>query len=204
MYYMKDLGSSQGLMRLDVSNCVGNIIVVNASDCREYIAGGVILLTHVIDDMVVGLRMDYIIDGVDLWSIMKNLGFSGVNSLVYHGGMNGSMRLHLIHSLDWESSGTVRVCNGVGVTSDVSILRAISDGVGPSKFKACAGHWKWDIEYINDQLDGCMVYEDGVERFCRWGCISGDSDLIFGYSGRSQYRRVLNGVISGCIDRIFK
>lgn len=201
---MKVLRSSQDLVRLDVTNSVGNIIVVGPSDCREYIAGGVILLTHVIDDMVVGLRMDHIIDGVDLWSIMKNLGFSGVSGLVYFGGMNGSMRLHLIHSLDWESSSTVRVCDDVGVTSDVSILRAISDGVGPRKFRACAGHWKWDFEYLNDQLSGCMVSEDGVERFSRWGCIEGDSDLIFNYSGRNQMRRALNGIISSCVNRVFK
>jgi putative AlgH/UPF0301 family transcriptional regulator len=203
MYYMKVYGSSQELIKLDVTNAVGSIIIISPGDFREYLAGGVVLLTHVIDDMVIGLRMDYVIDGVNLSSIMRGLGFTGVSDSVYLGGVYGSNRLHIIHSLDWSSSSTVKVCDGVGVTSDITILRAMSENVGPSRVKACAGHLKWELEYINDHLDGCTVIENGVEGFSRWGCIGGDSGLIFNYSGRSQFRNAANRLISAHVDRIF-
>jgi putative AlgH/UPF0301 family transcriptional regulator len=182
-------------IKLDEENCVGRILISSPGNPMDNLWGSVILLTHIIDGMVIGLRINHRMDGIELGGIMRNLGFRGVKGGVYYGGMNNPVRLHIVHSDDWGSETSVDVCRGVRVTSDVSILDALSRGCGPSVYRACAGYWRWDLGVLSAQVEG------GGEYLHRWGVVNGNRRSVFGGDGREQWRRLLRGVVRNQVDR---
>jgi len=63
------------------------------------------------------------------------------------------LKIHVVHSLDWMGPSTVELAPGIGITNDVSVLAAISQGEGPEHFRACAGYWLWENGVLDQMLD---------------------------------------------------
>ena len=99
-------------------------------------------------------------------------------------GAKGSVRLHVggpveatriivLHTDDYAGPDTVKVANGVAITSDLSILKSIAEGKGPRRARFTLGYAGWvpgqleaEIEagyWIVVPSDAAIVFDDADE-----------------------------------------
>jgi len=121
-------------------------------------------------------------------SVMKNNGLTIPNDQpLYNGGAESTNRIHVIHTLDWFSPTTNKVTDQIGISSDLSILAAISNNEGPSYFRAIAGFTRW----LPGHLEGEVLGEDPWTINHSWSCIQADPETVFGYTDIDQWHRVI-------------
>ncbi len=137
---------------------------------------------------------------VSMQAIMSAAGieYSG-NETVYLGGPVEPTRVHVIHSLDWSSSSTLRVTDDIGITGDISILAAISQNEGPKLYRAGIGLAVWSA----GQLDGEM---SGLEPWTpqhQWLVTDASIELCLTGSGEEQWQRAINHCVNQKISELF-
>jgi len=140
------------------------------------------------NNLSVGLQINNVLSNMTLNEVAVNTGleYEGTpDEPLYFGGSNNSSRVHVIHSPDWEGHSTVRLNKDISVTNDVSILAAISRGEGPTKYRACAGHWMWEADVLDRQLDPHSKSQH------KWEVAPATEELVFDYEGSDQWRQAL-------------
>jgi hypothetical protein len=132
----------------------GQLLVANPKNPRDGLYGSVILLLSHTDQISVGVQINHRMKEINLADVANGIGiwYEGADPL-YHGGNVGTGKVHVIHSLDWQGLSTTKINKELGVTNDISILSAISNGEGPEYFRACAGMWMWEGNILDHQLD---------------------------------------------------
>jgi putative transcriptional regulator len=98
-----------------------------------------------------------------------------INAPLYAGGPVEKTRVCLVHSNDWSSASTIEITKDVSITTDISVLAALVQGQGPSKFKIFCGISTW----VTGQLEGEMK---GVEPWLpqhRWLTAPADEHNVF-------------------------
>jgi putative AlgH/UPF0301 family transcriptional regulator len=147
-----------------------------------------LIITHN-KGLSLGLRINQIIPNHDLSAVCQNLGiwYEG-SEPIFYGGKSGQNRIHVIHSLEWVGPSTMILNKDIGVTNDVSVLAAISDGEGPEYFRACAGHRIWNHQLLEKQIDPKNYPSDEVHR---WEIANATIDNIFNEYEDDQWRKIL-------------
>lgn len=166
----------------------GLLLAANPCNPPNRLKNSVMLVVKELGPMIMALQLNVPNIDLELDPVVANLGFRiDSDQPVYFGGNLATNRLHFIHSLDWTSFSTIMVNDVVGVTSDLSILSALAGGVGPKSFRACAGHWSWNIDTLSQQLNNL----DNPDQDYKWEAIEAEPDLIFDFSGSEQWSKVL-------------
>ena len=119
--------------------------------------------------------------------------------LVYLGGPVESTRVHVIHTLDWSSPSTLKITDKIGITGDVSILSAISQGEGPKLYRAGVGLAVWSA----GQLDGEQSGLDPWTASHRWLTAPATVDLCLTGAGEEQWQRSIDRCVSHRIADLF-
>lgn len=150
-----------------------------------------------------GLQINQPIEGdFNLISIMKQLGFPTVHVdstiPMYRGGNSNLNRVHVIHSNDWQTKTTVKFSTKINMTSDVSVLDAISKSNGPRFFRAIIGNCFWNV----DELEQQIITSD-TEKYENWVYTLSNRKLIFSLDGRDQWSQVLKDAGEFQINRWF-
>jgi putative AlgH/UPF0301 family transcriptional regulator len=137
----------------------------------------------------VGLQINKpYISSVTLNSVMKNVGLSVENDqALYNGGPEATNRIHIIHTLDWSSPTTNKITDQIGISSDLSILTAISADEGPSYFRAVAGITRW----LPEHLEGEILGEEPWDLYHTWSFVPAEPEIVFGYTDSDQWRKVI-------------
>lgn len=99
---------------------------------------------------------------------------------IHYGGPVEPEQLFVLHSNDYVSGATRFVGNGLGVTSDPEILRAIANGKGPRQKLLIFGYAGWGP----GQLEGEI--KDNA-----WFTIPGETSLIFGTPPEKIWERAI-------------
>lgn len=164
----------------------GQLLLANPTNPEDNLAEAAILITHCSDLGVRGVQINSVIQEISLDEIAINIGvpFNKIEP-VYSGGGLEQNKIHLIHSVDWMGASSRSISKDLAVTIDISILAAISMGIGPKKFKACSGHWFWEHELLEQQING-----QDEERY-RWELVQATPELIFDIPDDSIWRRGL-------------
>ncbi len=102
---------------------------------------------------------------------------------VHFGGPVESGRGFVLHSAEYEQSGTIMVDNGVGLTATVDILRDIADGAGPRQSLLALGYAGWGA----GQLDGEIQQN-------AWLHVAADEALVFGDDLETKWERSINKI----------
>lgn len=166
----------------------GLLLGANPLNPQNRMNKSVILVINQLGPAIIGLQLNNQIADLHFNDVIQNLGFwSDINPPVYFGGNLGANRLHLIHSLDWSSLTTVVVNNQIGVTSDISILAAISESQGPEYFRACAGYWSWGQDVLTQQLDSI----NNPDQEYKWETVEADIENVFSFHEEEQWQYVL-------------
>ena len=103
----------------------------------------------------------------DLKDVLEHIGMENpmnINAPLYAGGPVEKSRVCLLHSNDWSSSSTIEITKDVSITTDISVLAALVQGQGPSKFKIFCGLSTW----VNGQLEGEMKGAEPWSPQHRW------------------------------------
>jgi len=166
----------------------GYLLVANPNNPRDELSRSVILLLSHTDDISVGLQSNNPMTETDLRTIANNLHMDyHADDPLYYGGNMSINKIHVVHSPDWQGLSTVQLNNEISVTSDISILAALSRGEGPQQFRACAGYWFWGENRLNKQLDPRWKEEPH-----KWEMTPGTLENVFTEDGPDQWRCALD------------
>jgi len=160
-------------------NYLGHLLVSNPNNPRDDLGDhSVILVATHGENMAIGIHINRVNPELDLAAIGENLGVNFNSSHpVFYGGNTNTAKIHMIHSLDWTTSSTVKLTEDIGVTNDISVLVAIARDQGPDHFRACAGYWWWDNTLLNQMLDPKLYAECPVPY--RWQVVPADIETVF-------------------------
>jgi hypothetical protein len=137
----------------------------------------------------IGLQINkQFISNISLNSVMQNVGLISSNDQpLFNGGSESSNRIHIIHTLDWFSPTTNRLNESIGISSDISVLTAISKDEGPSQLRAVAGFTRW----LPGHLEGEILGESPWNINQSWSFITANSETLFGYTDIDQWHKVI-------------
>lgn len=174
----------------------GHLLVANPNNPRDELSKGVILLCSHNSHLAVGIQINNALTHMTLREVAENIGIdvdnpaSRLDRALYHGGVHSVHRVQVIHSTDWRGHTTVQLNKELAITSDISVLNALSRGDGPSKFRATAGYWSWEDGRLDRQLDNT---NSDVSH--RWEIAPGAADTIFDFNDDEQWRQSLMSAI---------
>ncbi len=121
-------------------------------------------------------------------SVMHNVGLKTDNDQpLYNGGSESTNRIHIIHTLDWFSPTTNKVTDQIGISSDLSVLTAISQNQGPSHYRAIAGFHRW----LPGHLEGEIFGESPWTINHSWSFIPALPEILFGYTDVDQWHKII-------------
>jgi putative transcriptional regulator len=106
-------------------------------------------------------------------------------------GAKGSVRLHVggpveatrifvLHTDDYAGPDTVKIGNGVAITSDASILKSINDGKGPRRARFTLGYAGW----VPGQLEAEM-------KAGYWVVVPSDDAILFDDADETKWDRAM-------------
>ena len=121
------------------------------------------------------------------------------NETIYVGGPVEPTRVHVIHTLDWSSPGTLKIADNIGITGDVTILSAISSGEGPRMYRAGVGLAVWSAGQLEGEQSGILPWTPEH----RWLTATATIDLCLVGSSEEQWQRAIDASVSQRISDFF-
>lgn len=99
---------------------------------------------------------------------------------IHVGGPVEQQRGFVLHSIDWVGEDSLLVEDRWCLTSTLDVLRAIADGIGPSRWLVALGYAGWG----EGQLDGEM-------RRHGWLATRGEDSLMFEHEASHRWERAM-------------
>lgn len=118
-----------------------------------------------------GIGIGHLREGIRFRGLLEEVGIDpgkAPDVAVHHGGPVEPGRGFVLHSLDWNSDGTLEVGTLCGLTASMDILRAIAEDRGPQRWLMALGYAGWG----GGQLEG-ELREHG------WYAAQGNPDIVF-------------------------
>lgn len=166
-------------------NVIGKLLVANPNNPIDGLEKSVILLVNQNSSIAVGLQLNNP-GGFPLKNIFEQAGlWYDHDSVVYIGGNINQDKLHVVHSLDWQSMTTIQLNDQIGITNDYSVLTAITNEEGPSYFRACAGFYTWNLDQLAEQLNNKSNSNH------KWEIAPATLETIFGSDLSQQWNQCL-------------
>jgi putative transcriptional regulator len=100
---------------------------------------------------------------------------------LHYGGPVESSKGFILHSDDYRLDTTVRVRDGIALTGDVELLRALSVGKGPQRSLLVLGYAGWAPGQLEAEI------KSGA-----WFLIPAEEEFIFGSDSESKWDRALD------------
>ena len=177
-----------------MTNLAGKLLISQPAIQTGHFSKSVILVAQHSKVGAWGVVVNKIAKTITMKTIMETVGIEyHRDEAIYIGGPVETNRVHVVHSLDWSSSGTMCVTDEIGITGDVSVLAAISAGVGPEYYRAGIGLAVWS----SGQLDGEMTGSAPWKSHHQWLTADGTIDLCLNGLGDDQW----NNAVGHCIQQ---
>lgn len=167
----------------------GMLLASHPKRLDSKLAEGVILIIDYSSRGSIGLQINKpILNSVGLEGIMENMGMGlTCPAPLYEGGSISTNRINLIHSLDWASATTKKITDKIGVTSDISVLSALSLNQGPEYFRACVGCVLWEPNQLDIEIQGMPDIPIGNT----WSYMPSNLEIVFEEDGPIQWHQVI-------------
>ena len=170
-------------------NYTGFLIAAHPKRTDTNLRRGSILIIDHDTSGAIGLQINRsYTNNVTVDSVMRNIGLSiDGDQPLYNGGTESTTRIHIIHTLDWFSPTTNKLTEQIGISSDLSILTAISRHEGPTQFRAVAGFTRW----LPGHLEGEILGEAPWNINQSWSFARAEPDLVFDYTDIDQWHKII-------------
>ena len=180
-------------MSISLSNFYsGQLLVANPNNPRDELSKSVSLLVSHNRRLAIALQLNNSLSHMTLQEVAVNTGLdtsdpaSRLDAPLYYGGVHNVHRVQVIHTPDWFGPTTTVLNKQIAITSDISILQALSQGRGPKLFRACAGYWSWEDGKLDDQLDN-----SNRDQSHRWEIAEANIATVFEVEGDEQWQTSL-------------
>lgn len=107
------------------------------------------------EDGALGIGVSQLYGEMRMGELYDQLGIEGQqgrNVPVHYGGSVDQTRGFVLHSLDWGGQDSVDVAGKWALSNSIDILRAISEGRGPSRWVVSLGYAGWSAGQLEDEL----------------------------------------------------
>ena len=170
-------------------NYTGYLLAAHPKRTDPILRRGTMLIIDHDASGAIGLQINKpYVSNVTLNSVMNNVGLNVDNDqALYNGGPESTNRIHIIHTLDWFSPTTNKITDQIGISSDLSVLSAISEDEGPTYFRAVAGFTRW----LPGHIEGEILGEDPWTINHSWSFIPAEPEIVFGYTDIDQWHKVI-------------
>jgi len=136
-------------------------------------------------DGALGIGLGATIAGLGLHDLLEQLDIApGVapDVPVHFGGPVETQRGFVVHSRDWGGQDTIDVAGRWALSGTLDVLRAITDGTGPTRWVVALGYAGWQA----GQLEGELATPG-------WLNVAGDDALLFDTDAAARWTRALTG-----------
>jgi putative transcriptional regulator len=106
---------------------------------------------------------------------------SQLEIIVHYGGPVSSRQGFLLHSDDKILESSLKSPNGIAMTSDIKMIRAIATGTGPRQFLFTLGYAGWAPGQLEEEL-----------KANSWFVVPADKTTIFGNDANEKWRRAMD------------
>jgi putative transcriptional regulator len=117
--------------------------------------------------------------------LLKGFGAEPTSSqlevIVHHGGPVSGLQGFVLHSDDLLLESSVRVKDGLAMTSDIKMIEAIASDKGPGQFLIMLGYAGWAPEQLEAEI-----------KSNAWFVLPADKTLIFGKDADKKWRRAMD------------
>ncbi len=117
--------------------------------------------------------------------LLKGFGAEPTSSqrevIVHYGGPVSGLQGFVLHSDDLLLESSLRVKDGLAMTSDVKMIEAIASGKGPGQFLIMLGYAGWAPGQLEAEI-----------KSNAWFVLSADKTLIFGKDADKKWRRAMD------------
>ena len=185
---------------IENKDLTGHIIVSQPSSADPYFANSVIIVAKHTPHGAWGLMVNKPTVKITLDHIMRTTGIlSDKSDKVYVGGPVDSNRVYVLHTLDWQSSTTMKITKDIGVTTDVSILTAIAADEGPALFRTCLGLASWGPGQLDSECAGTLPWKQSES----WLYAPATIQSTFHLTGDDQWNQSIEYVAKTAISKWF-
>lgn len=166
----------------------GQLLVAHPLNPQDTLNQGVVLVVAHSDEVSMGIQLNLPLETLRLQTVCEGIGiWFETDEPVYCGGNMSGNKIHVVHSTDWAGMTTQQLSDDVAITSDISVLTALSMGEGPSLFRACAGRWVWHSGLLDRQLDS----KNWPDQDYRWELVPATTQTVFEQNGSDQWHHAL-------------
>lgn len=118
---------------------------------------------------------------------------------VYIGGPVEQTRVHVIHTMDWQSAGTIQITPELGITGEVTVLAALLRNQGPTTWRAGVGLAVWSAGQLEGEQSGKHPWTPDHQ----WLTTDATIELCLGGGGDEQWERCIEDAVSKRISELF-
>lgn len=178
----------------------GHLLISQPKNLDGHFSKSVILVAQHNETGAWGVVINRRAKTISLETIMSAAGIEyNKDSEAYIGGPVEPTRVQIVHSLDWSSSNTLKITDNIGITGDVSVLAAISQGEGPKLFRAGVGLAVWSAGQLEGEQSGKSPWT--LEH--RWLTTPATIDLIMNGVGEEQWQTAIDTSVRHRVAELF-
>lgn len=178
----------------------GQLLIAQPKNSDNNFAKSVVLVAQHNDAGAWGVIVNRLAKRITMKNIMEAAGIEYTSDdMAYIGGPVEPTRVQVVHTLDWSSANTLKITDEVGITGDISVLAAISQGQGPKHYRAGVGLAVWSA----GQLDGEQSGKSPWTPEHRWLTTPATADLIFNNIGEEQWQSAIDATVRHRISTLF-
>jgi putative transcriptional regulator len=160
----------------------GQLLVAAPEMGDPRFAGTVVLVIRHSEEGAMGLVVNRPLAKGPIADLLKGLGeqSEGIRGevLLYYGGPVEPSQGFILHTDDYVGERTSSLGNGISVTDDVEILRAIANGKGPRQSIVTLGYAGWAPGQLEEEM-----------RAGAWFAVAADKALIFDANDDAKWER---------------
>ena len=174
----------------DLEALTGQVLIAIPNTAHHGYVRGVMLITSHWPAGSAGIIINRPIqNSLTVGEVMRNVGISfNCNEPIFMGGPDDLNKIQVVHSLDWHSSGTKHLNDQIGLTSDISILAALSEGKGPRFWRFACGQRLQPP----GEIEGELIGEKPWIPEHRWLTAPATEELVFNGLGDEQWINAIN------------
>ncbi len=170
------------LANREADRLAGQILVAMPTLNDPNFAQSVILVCAHGTEGAMGIILNRSLERPSFEGLLRQLDISPVPPLreirLCAGGPVENVRGFVVHTADWMAGATLRVDEGLGLTTSLDVLKAVAEGEGPRQCLLALGYAGWG--------PGQLEAEFGQNA---WLSVAPDESLVFDGDNDTRWRR---------------